>query len=270
MTNDLTSVNALIGTRVIGGKRLPHKIGKIQDVAFHPSEKRVIGFILRRSDFLLMFKRKNKFVSINGYIILDGRIIIRPERNATGRAAFKALDLSPNDYEIWLGLPVISRDGQNYGVILDVTFSHLTGKLHTMNVGSSGFGSVLHSKRDIPANMIKRYLNNTEISPELKKNLNAKNEVKKDEYIYGAILVSDKTQNLPIEEGLAKKAGKGAAVVADKAKKAGTTMSINAKAAATVAGTIVTDGAIATGKQLKKTKGMFSAFKEEYRKARHN
>ena len=266
MTSDLTSVNALMGARVIGGKRLPHKIGKIKEFVFHPSKKRVVGFILKRSDFLWMFKRKDRYVAINGYIVIEGRFFIRPERKSSGRAALKAWGLDLDDCTWWIGLPIVAQNGKTFGTVEDVVFAHYTGKINHIKSGSGTIGSALYDRRNIPVDMVVGYCGKTAMASEIEGGENLKGE----EYAYGAILVSNKTSKLPVEEGLASKAGRGASVVAEKAGQIGSKASITARAAATVAGTIITDGAVATGKQLKKTKGMFSAFRDEYRKARHD
>lgn len=75
------------------------------------------------------------------------------------------------------------------------------------------------------------------------------------------------------EGGLAEKAGTASAVVGDKASRAAASVSDKVKPAATEAahkaGEAVNDGAYKLGVQLSKTKGMFSNFKEEYRRARN-
>ena len=41
------------------------RIGKVRRFVFHPTEKRVIGFIMKRPDMALMFHRPDQFVAID-------------------------------------------------------------------------------------------------------------------------------------------------------------------------------------------------------------
>ena len=75
MAKQLITTSELAGTRVVGGKNGTKRIGKVRSFVFHPKEKRCIGFIVKRPDLLWMFRRKDKFVSIDGYDIEDGRIV---------------------------------------------------------------------------------------------------------------------------------------------------------------------------------------------------
>lgn len=83
MAKNSITTNEIIGTRVIGGKRGTRRIGKVRRIVFHPKEKRVVGFIVKRPDLLWMFHRKDKFVAIDGYDLIDGRICIRLVRMPT-------------------------------------------------------------------------------------------------------------------------------------------------------------------------------------------
>ena len=87
MASKLITTHELTGVRVVGGKNGTKRIGKVRRFVFHPKEKRCVGFIVKRPDLLWMFRRKDKFVSIEGYDIVDGRIAIRNVPEATDRAA---------------------------------------------------------------------------------------------------------------------------------------------------------------------------------------
>ncbi|MBQ9069596.1 MAG: PRC-barrel domain protein, partial [Eggerthellaceae bacterium] len=80
----------------------------------------------------------------------------------------------------------------------------------------------------------------------------------------GAIVVSDEVDMRLMEGGVAEKAGQQAAVMQDKVRR---TVKPKAQEAARKTGDAINKGAFATGRQLGRAKGMFSAFKEEFDKA---
>ena len=78
----------------------------------------------------------------------------------------------------------------------------------------------------------------------------------------------DEVAELSVEGGLAAKAGEATAVVADRARETVEAVKPAVSTATKAAGKAVNKGAYATGRQIKRASGMFSAFKEEYDKAR--
>ena len=132
MAKQLITTSELAGTRVLGGKNGKKRIGKVRSFVFHPKEKRCVGFIVKRPDLLWMFRRKDKFVSIDGYDFEDGRIVIRNVPEATDRAACKSLGVNWDDCVLWMGLPVMTQDGQDLGLVGSVTFNRLTGTVDSL------------------------------------------------------------------------------------------------------------------------------------------
>ncbi|WP_139651739.1 PRC-barrel domain-containing protein [Raoultibacter phocaeensis] len=309
--NSYTS-NEIIGTRVIGGKNGTRRIGKVRRLVFHPKEKRVIGFIVKRPDLLWMFRRKDKFVSIDGYDLIDGRLCIRNEPDATDRAACKKLGVDWDSCVLWIGLPILSEDGTEFGFVGTVTFNRLTGAVESIETDGGATSNTLLGKRVIPADLITGFRRG--MGAAIAQTGRESEQTETTEY--GAILVSDEAKDIVAEGGLAEKAGAATAVAADKAgmavKKTGDAVNKGAKAvgeraeatkegfvgfkdefqkesgaaekkkkaldgetvetesASEQIGKAVNQGAKAVGKQIKKSKGMFSAFKEEYDKARHD
>lgn len=266
MAKNLITTHELTGTRVIGGKRGTKRIGKIRSFVFHPSEKKIVGFIVKRPDFLWMFRRKDLFVSINGYDMIDGRVVIRGSSDATGASAYRALGVNPDQCIMWVGLPLMTEEGQSFGVVGNVIFNQITGTIKSIESSSGATANALLGKRDIPAKLIRGFRQGMGVA------LSASDQKVDEEAepILGAILVSDEVRELEVEGGVAEKAGKATALAADKVSKVGAKVSEKASKAAKVTGEIVNKGAYETGKQLGKTKGMFSSFKEEYNKARHD
>ena len=67
MARNLITTKELVGTKVLGGKDGTQRIGKVHCCVFHPTEKRVIGFLIKRPDLLLMFHRADSFVTLDGF-----------------------------------------------------------------------------------------------------------------------------------------------------------------------------------------------------------
>ena len=273
MSEALVTVNELIDVRVMSGQDKSRRIGKIQDVLFHPTEARAVGFMVKRPDFLLTFKRKDQFVSIQGYGMMGEYFCVRNEKSATDRAACEALGIDLDDCVCWVGLPILTQDGENLGMVGDVTFSHHSGTVHSIEAGAGALANFVLGKRTIPAHMITGFQKGIGVALTLKRSDGSV----EDEIVYGALLVADEAREIQVGDGLAKKAGKGAGIVAKKARKvgakvsekAGSLVSEKTAAAAESAGKVVGKGLHATGKQIGKTRGMFTDFKNEYKKARH-
>ncbi len=260
----LITTDELMGVRVIGGKKGTKRIGKVCRFVFHPKEKRVVGFVVKRPDLLWMFRRKDLFVSINGYDVKDGRIVVRNEPSATNRAACKELGVEWDDCVLWVGLPVMTNDGETLGVVGSVSFNRTTGAIESIGTDSGATANALLGKREIPASLVKGFKRG--IGAALARTGEEGQE--DDDVVLGAVLVADEARDIAVEGGLAEKAGEATAVVVDKAHTAVDKAKPVASAAAKKTGEVVNKGAYATGKQIAATKGMFSGFKEEYEKER--
>ena len=264
MANKLITTDELTGVRVIGGKKGTKRIGKVRRFVFHPKEKRVVGFVVKRPDLLWMFRRKDLFVAVSGYEIEDGRIVVSNDPAATNRAACKALGVDWDACVLWVGLPVMTEDGDALGVVGSVTFDRKTGVVDSVTTDSGATANALLGKREIPANLVKGFRRGMGAALA---QTGAEGE-ESEEVVLGAILVAEEARDIAVEGGLAEKAGEATAVVVDKAHTAVDKAKPVASAAAKKTGEVVNKGAYATGKQIAATKGMFSGFKEEYDKAR--
>ena len=237
------------------------KMGRVRACVFHPSDKRCVGFIVKRPDLALMFHRKDLFVAYNGYDVVDGNIVVRDDPTATDKGACKALGINWDDCVLWVGLPVMCQDGTSFGIVGSVLFDAETGVIDSLMVSQGATANTLLGVRRVPLSMMRGF----------RRGMGAAltGGSVDDEAELGAILVDDAVRDLPVEGGVAEKAGQATAIVGDKAHKAIDKMKPKASEAAAAAGEAVNKGAYATGRQLKRASGMFSAFKEEYDKARH-
>lgn len=264
MASKLITTDELTGVRVIGGKNGTKRIGKVRRFVFHPKEKRCVGFIVKRPDLLWMFRRKDKFVSIEGYDLVDGRISIRNVPEATDRAACKALGVDWDECVLWIGLPVMTESGDAFGTVGNVTFNRITGEVVSFDTDSGATANALLGKRTVSADLIKGFRRGmgaalAQVGQE---------GVASDDVVLGAIMVSDEVKDLAAEGGVAEKAGQATAVAMDKVHTTVDKVKPVASEAAKKTGEAVNKGAYATGKQIAKSKTMFSDFKDEYDKAR--
>lgn len=275
MSGQLITTKSLMGIRAITQAK-GKKIGKVRHIVFHPSEKRVIGLMIKRPDAALMFHRKDMFVSLDGFHVEEGQLVVHEDEDATDKGAVKALGVDWDACVIWAGMPVLTQSGELLGYVEFVTFDRQTGVVHSFTIESGAANDAIVGKRVVPARLMKGFKRGVGMALAPMGQYGAQNSG--EEVETGAILVSDDVFDLPIEGGAAAAAGKATAVVADRAKKSAG----KAKAAATerverakptvqkvtkATGEAVDAGTFAVGKQLGKASGMFSAFKEEFVKA---
>ena len=206
----------------------------------------------------------------------DNRIVVHDDPTATDKGARKALDLDWDKCVIWVGMPVMTASGDFIGYIDVVTFDRESGAIVRVSTENGAANDALLGKRIIPASYIKGFRRGQGIALAPMGEYNGEDLDEATET--GAILVADRTLELPIEGGAAAAAGKATAVVTDKAKKGAAKAKVAvdekveqakpvAKKVAEKTGEAVNEGAFVVGRQLGRTKGMFSAFKEEFDKA---
>lgn len=263
MASKLISTAELHGLRVVASKRgkdpeATRKVGKVRSCVFHPKEKRFVGVLVKRPDAALMFHRKDLFVAYNGYDMVDGRLLVHDDPEATDKGACRAMGVEWDDCVLWVGLSVVTQDGADLGFVGDVVFDRETGEVQVLEVSAGATANALLGKREIPASMIRGFQKGVGSA------LAASFDEETEERICGAILVDSAAKSLATEGGLAEKAGEATAVAGNKAHEAVDNV---VKPAAHAAGEAVNMGAYATGRQLVRAKGMFADFKEEYDKA---
>ncbi len=263
MASNLMTNDELRGVRVLGGKNGTSHIGKVRRLVFHPRERRVVGFIVKRPDLALMFHRKDLFVSINGFDIVDGRVVVRQTPDATDKGACKALGIDWDTCVMWEGLPLMTESGKTLGLVGTVTFDRETGAISTVTADAGATANTLLGTRVIPASYIKGFRRGIGVA--LVQQDEAGAEQDEDEIELGAILVSDEAMKLVAEGSVAEKAGATTAVAVNKVNTTVKPAVTNAAKATTQA---VGKGVRAVGKRAEETKDAFSGFKEEYDKAR--
>ncbi len=262
MASNLITTKELYNVRVMGGKNATKRIGKVRAFVYHPKERRCIGIMVKRPDFLWMFHRKDLFVSLDGFEFEDGRVVLSDDSKTRDKAACKAIDVRLDDCVIWGGMPVITESGATLGTVGVVTFSLVTGKVESFLVDTGATANALLGTRSVPGNLVLGFRRGIGCA------LAGEYEGSGENPVLGAILVKDEAAEIAIEGGAAEKAGAATAVAMDKAHTAVDKIKPKVNEAAHAAGDAVNKGAYATGKQIGKATGMFSEFKEEYDKAR--
>ena len=105
------------------------KMGRVRSCVFHPSEPRCVGFLVKRPDVALMFHRRDLFVAIDGFGLIEGVPLVSDRADATDKGACKRFDISLDDCVLWVGLPVLCEDGTVLGLVQSVTFAVGNGEV---------------------------------------------------------------------------------------------------------------------------------------------
>ena len=276
MSENLFTTKELANRHVVDCKR-GKRIGKVRRFVFHPSEKRCIGILVKRPDAALMFHRKDLFVALGGFNIdEDGNLVVSDDPSATDHGAIKALGVDWDACVIWVGMPVMTSDGELLGYVETVSFDRETGAVSSLTTENGAANDAIVGKRSIPAKYVKGFRRGQGMALVPEGEYQGEDP---DEHVErGAIMVSDAALDLPVEGGVAAAAGKATAVVTDKAKKGAVKVKKvaskrieeakpGAQKLASAAEDAVESGSFAVGKQLGKASGMFAAFKEEFDKA---
>lgn len=262
------STKTLSGTRVVGGKRATSYIGKVRHFVFHPQEKRVVGFIVKRPDLLWMFRRKDLFVPLDELEMEDGRIRLEPGHGHTvGPAVGKQYGFDWDRCTIWQSMPIMTVGGEAFGVVSDVLFMPATGKVSSIKADRGALDKALMGQLEIPAPFIRgfKFGQGVRLAGGAAE---AMNEAYPNEQMCGAIIVDDEVASMKVAGGLAEKAGKTAAVAQNRIHETTEQLKPHVTKAAKATEEATIKGAYVTGRQITRAKGMFGAFKEEYDKAR--
>lgn len=290
------STHDLLGKKVFSeakGKR--RKVGKIHNFVFHPTEKRLVGILVKRPDAAMMFHRKDAFVRLGAWAESDDGLTVADVPDAMDAAACKALGVDWDRCVLWWGLPVVDEEGQELGCVGSVHFAPSSGLVTSFELQTSTSESVLLGTIQVPASYIRGFKLGLG-SPLVQQKDRAQAQ---DASELGAVLVSSQVRELSATGGLAEKAGTITGETAQKVRetadrvkpkvqdaaerakdKAEDAMGVSfdqAKEAAKPkiqqakekAGDAAEKGLFAAGRQLGRASTMFSSFKEEYERARN-
>lgn len=261
LTSDLQGKRVVEMTK----KEKLRKVGKVRSFVFHPSEKRVVGILVKRPDAAMMFHRKDVFVRLGGFSVSDeGIIVVADQSDATDRGAEKFLGVDLDECVIWRGMPVMCEDEDPIGIVGDVSFDFETGAVIevTLEEGSLTKDALL-GRRVLPASEVLGFRKGIGHA------VATEDGEWDEEPALGAILVSNEAKKAETKGGIAEKAGASTAVARAKVRVVKTKAKPKVDEAGEKAGAAAEKALYATGRQLGRASGMFSAFKEEFDKARN-
>lgn len=252
------------------------KFGKVRNVVFYPDKPRAVGVIVKRPDLLWMIKRKDRFAAIDKVSLLeDGNIIVDlMDSDAWDNRACKRLGVDFDECIIWDNMAVRNMQGQELGLISNIEIDD-DCKIACVDISSGGAERALLGAANIDASKLKGYDANAQaiiadIQPEEVEVSGGVAGKAGEAWAKGTHRVSESQADISDKaakniEDTAVAAGEAIGSIRDKVKeKVGTDKTENLSAKA---GEAVNDGAYKLGQQLRKSKGMFHAFKEEFDKA---
>ena len=184
------------------------------------------------------------------------------EGQAKGLARCKELGIEWDRCTMWEAMPILTEDGEEFGRVGNVEFLKQSGKVTSIIADKGAFDKALLGQLEIPAAYIRGFklgVGGTEIVNDA--------EPEEGEVQTGAILVSDEVRDIAVEGGLAEKGGKAAAVAQNKVNEAKEKAAPKVHEAAHAANEASQKAAYVTGRQIGRTKGMFTDFKNNFDKA---
>lgn len=215
----------------VAKKGTPKKIGRVRAVVFHPNRAEVVGYIVKRPDLMLMFKRGDRFCAADRVEVTEDGFLVADEAGAWDAGACKRLGIDYDACLLWAGMPVKTEDGRALGAIKSVFYDEKTRKVDHLDISVDSVARTLLGQSEIFRDAIVGF---------------------KD----GAIIVSRSIGKVEESGGVAAAAGEAWA----KAKHAADRRADKAEKA-------IDKSARAVGRQVGKFPSMFKDFKDEFDKA---
>jgi len=241
----LRSTAELGGAQVYSGKRGTRRIGKVLRAVFFPDGLRVAGFMVKRPDILFMFKRSERFFAWDSFSLVDGKVFVPDDKSCWDGAALARLGLDWDEALIMQGMDVVDSGGNRVGRIDGADYDEATGQVVEFLLSTSASARALVGQMRVSAESVLKYSDSR-------------------------LVLRGDAEVSATEGGLATKAGQTAAVVGNAVKTRADEVGVMVEEVAEKAGAAVVHAGHRAGKQLGKTKGMFAAFRDEYKKASKN
>lgn len=218
-----------------GTPRDPKRLGKIHFPVCSSDGSRMLGFMVSPPEIAGMVKRPDFFVALDAISVYEGVLAVRDEKDSFDRAAAKRLGADLDSCLICYGMDVRTVSGEVLGYCADVSFDGRTGAVEHYSLTRGATASALLGNVEMPAAYLKGYAD-------------------------GWLVVDDATRSLDVSGGAAAKAAEVSVAVSTKVKQGAKVLDDHGSVA-------VEKGTRAIGRQLGKTRGMFTAFKDEFKKA---
>jgi sporulation protein YlmC with PRC-barrel domain len=134
----MPKISEIYRTKVYGstGRRL----GVVADVLFDPTQPRVVGFLVRRTPFLLIIKLKPRFAPWpEGQEVAAGAPLrLTVPKLLSPSQADRALGHDWEDSVVWRSMMVTDRDGTLLGSVKDVGFGRKNGWVLSLTLSEGG------------------------------------------------------------------------------------------------------------------------------------
>ena len=229
-----------------GELREPSLVGKVHFAVFDPTGCIIVGFMVKQPDVAGMIKRSDKFVARDALSLYEGVLVAPHDKKSWDDGAAERLNLNLDECLMWTGMDVVTQAGNNIGYCSDATFDFRTGEVHSFKITAGVTAEAIVGTVQMPVDYLRGYSNES-------------------------MLVDNAAESLTLSGGAAAKAAEATAVASVTGKQAAKKVAAQAqKTTAAIdetAAQALNVGSKALGRQLKKTKGMFAAFKDEYHKA---
>ena len=203
--------------RLREGKK-PARVGRVHNLVFSPSGRRVIGMLVSRPDVAGMVKREDVFLGIDAVEVRDGVVVATRGDDSFDDAARARLGLDWDRCIIWGGMDVRTAGGRELGHVDDARFDVATGRVECFCIGDGSVATSLVGTKEIDPALVEGYRD-------------------------GWMVVGDDAVSASLTGGLAGKAGEATARV-------GARLSENASDAGRMAGEAVDKGARAAGRAI--------------------
>lgn len=210
------------------------KLGKVRRAIFTPEGTTLLGYLVSQPDIAGMIKRPDILVPFDTLEFEDKKLVLlNPDH--VDDAVLDDAEAVWDECIIWQNMEVKTTKSKSLGYVQDASYDEETGEVVHFLVGDGDAAEKLVGDLAVPASMLVRY---------------------KD----GCMIVKNAAAKAELTGGAAAVAGEGYARAKASATRAG-------KKAAETASRAGKKAARATGKQIGRVRGMFSAFKEEFDKA---
>lgn len=218
-----------------GTPRDPKRLGKVHFAVFAPTGARLVGFMVSLPEIAAMVKRPDRFVAYDRLRIYEGVLGVDDAKDSFDRPAANRLGVDLDACFIWTGMDAVTTSGTALGYCSDVSFDPKTGAVEYFALTRGATASALLGDVRVPASYLRGYRD-------------------------GFMVLDEAAASLETSGGAAAKAAEVSVVVGSKVKE-------GAKKFDDKAAPAVEKGTRAIGRQLGKTRGMFTAFKDEFKKA---
>ena len=218
------------------------RLGRVHMAVFTPKGERVVGLLVKRPDIVGMVKRPDVFVAIDALQPCDGGLMVTRPDDGYDDEARKRLGLDWDRCVLWAGMDACTSEGKVLGYVNDAEFKVQDGRVLCFCISEGSMAQSLVGAVEVPPSMVRGYKN-------------------------GYMVLEPEASKLSLSGGLAAKAGEGYAMAKIRGREAAAKARAEGAKAAEAAGDAIDKGSRALGKQIGRTKGMFGAFIDEYKKA---